>query len=234
MISPVQLTNYLADGSHIITGQSLKAIKRLSDGWQIDFLGDIRHTVSHLVLAVGSDLPGLLQKLDCPALPLQVTSGQLSYFPQDNQMQGLQTALHYGGYIAADRDGHFIAGASFDKSASLDITADAHDHNIGLMPDALRDHVKNLGLSGRVSKRLATSDRWPLLGAYGANLSIISALGARGLTLAPLLGEVLARQITGRPLGLDREIMAMIEPTRFQKRMDKRLENQSKKTKIAR
>ena len=90
------------------------------------------------------------------------------------------------------------------------------------MPEALRMGAEIRGLKGRVSRRLATSDRWPLLGAYGDNLSIISALGARGLTLAPLLGEVLARQLAGRPAGIDSEIIDMITPVRFQKRLKKR------------
>ena len=232
VISPVQLTHHLAEGSDMMVGEALSSVLRVPDGWKIEFESASSIIVSHLVLAAGSDLPDLLEMLDCPPLPLQVTSGQLSYFPQDNRMQGLKTALHYGGYIAADRDGHFIAGASFDKDASLDITDDAHIHNISLMPEALRKGAEIRGLRGRVSRRLATSDRWPLLGAYGDNLSIISALGARGLTLAPLLGEVLARQLAGRPAGIDSDIIDMIAPNRFQKRLEKRSQKQPNRRKV--
>ena len=118
VISPVQLTHHLAEGSDMIVGDALSSLSRVPDGWKIEFESTSDIIVSHLVLAAGSDLPDLLEMLDCPPLPLQVTSGQLSYFPQDNRMRGLKIALHYGGYIAADRDGYFIAGASFDKDAS--------------------------------------------------------------------------------------------------------------------
>ena len=227
-ISPVALTHALAEGSAMITGKGTPSISKETEGWFIQFDDGQTLLASHLVLAAGSDLTDILQQLGCPALPLQVTSGQLSYFPEDNHMSGLKMALHYGGYIAADAANRFIAGASFDRTASMELSEEAHAHNIGLMPEPLAKVASRTGLNGRVSRRLATSDRWPLCGNYASDLSIISALGARGLTLAPLLGEVLARQIAGRPAGLDREILDMIDPKRFQKRLAKNKPAQKK------
>ena len=90
------------------------------------------------------------------------------------------------------------------------------------MPPALAEIAAQTGLEGRVSRRLATTDRWPLLGVYAPGVSILSALSALGLTLAPLLGQVLARQLAGMPPAIDSETLAILAPDRFAKRAAKR------------
>ena len=235
VIDPAVLTRGLAADSPQILNAEIEEISGSADeGWQLSLAGGEVIRADHLVLATGSDLPDYLDRLELPPLPLQITSGQLSILPEDNQMGGLAMALQYGGYIAADKAGHFIAGASFDRSANLEITQAAHTHNTALMPPALALYMPSDGLRGRVSCRLATSDRWPLSGQYAPGISILSALGARGLTLAPLLGEVLARQLAGRPMGLDREIIEIIDPLRFARRQAKRQQKgRQKKRKYA-
>lgn len=91
-------------------------------------------------------------------------------------------------------------------------------------------------LSGRVGWRLSCDDRLPLVGPVPApaaqrvgalrqeqprmvsrvpGLYVLSALGSRGITLAPLLGEVLAAWITGAPVPLASSLMDAIDPARF-------------------
>ena len=58
----------------------------------------------------------------------------------------------------------------------------------------------------RISRRASTPDRNPVCGKIAANLYVLGArLGARGLTLAPLLGDMMAAQMLDMPvtLGLD-------------------------------
>nr|UKE84487.1 hypothetical protein KXZ65_03980 [Pectobacterium sp. PL152] len=50
---------------------------------------------------------------------------------------------------------------------------------------------------------------------YWQDLFIIGALGSRGLCSAPLTAEVLASQIYGEPLPLDRDTLAALNPNRF-------------------
>jgi tRNA 5-methylaminomethyl-2-thiouridine biosynthesis bifunctional protein len=47
---------------------------------------------------------------------------------------------------------------------------------------------------------------------------VLWALGARGLTLAPLLGDMLAAAIAGMPVTLDRDIRHTLDPYRFRLR----------------
>jgi len=46
----------------------------------------------------------------------------------------------------------------------------------------------------------------------------LGALGARGLTLAPLLGDMLAAEILGMPVTLARDIRRGLDPYRFRLR----------------
>jgi tRNA 5-methylaminomethyl-2-thiouridine biosynthesis bifunctional protein len=50
------------------------------------------------------------------------------------------------------------------------------------------------------------------------NIYVIGGLGARGLTLAPLLGECVAGEICGEPALLSRAARSAIDPERFLKR----------------
>jgi tRNA 5-methylaminomethyl-2-thiouridine biosynthesis bifunctional protein len=118
------------------------------------------------------------------------------------------------------------------------------DRLLGRTPDAeaqarrtalLATAMEQGALSGRVGWRLACDDRLPLVGPVplpaqraGARrqeqprmvprvpgLYVLSALGSRGITLAPLLGEVLAAWITGAPVPLASSLMDAIDPARF-------------------
>ena len=46
-------------------------------------------------------------------------------------------------------------------------------------------------------------------------LYVFGALGSRGLTWAPLLGEALAAWITGAPMPLAASLMDAVDPARF-------------------
>ncbi|WP_374585334.1 FAD-dependent 5-carboxymethylaminomethyl-2-thiouridine(34) oxidoreductase MnmC [Ideonella dechloratans] len=119
------------------------------------------------------------------------------------------------------------------------------DRLLGRSPDAeaqarrealLATAMAQGALTGRVGWRLACDDRLPLVGPVplpaaqraGARqqeqprrvprvpgLYVLSALGSRGITLAPLLGEVLAAWITGAPVPLASSLMDAIDPARF-------------------
>ncbi|HEX5684307.1 MAG TPA: FAD-dependent 5-carboxymethylaminomethyl-2-thiouridine(34) oxidoreductase MnmC [Ideonella sp.] len=91
-------------------------------------------------------------------------------------------------------------------------------------------------LDGRVAWRLGCDDRLPVVGPVplpaaacaGARrleqarhvprvqgLYVLAGLGSRGITWAPLLGEVLAAGITGAPLPLAGSLLDAIDPARF-------------------
>jgi tRNA 5-methylaminomethyl-2-thiouridine biosynthesis bifunctional protein len=60
--------------------------------------------------------------------------------------------------------------------------------------------------------------------AYQAGLYVLTALGSRGMTSAPLAAEVLVAHITGEPWPLERDLMTALHPARFLMRNLKRRE----------
>ena len=62
---------------------------------------------------------------------------------------------------------------------------------------------------------MCSSDLQPRQIARLDGLYLLSALGSRGLTLAPLLGEVLAAWVSGAPLPLASSLLDAIDPARF-------------------
>ncbi|WP_409306898.1 bifunctional tRNA (5-methylaminomethyl-2-thiouridine)(34)-methyltransferase MnmD/FAD-dependent 5-carboxymethylaminomethyl-2-thiouridine(34) oxidoreductase MnmC [Pectobacterium sp. B1J-3] len=89
---------------------------------------------------------------------------------------------------------------------------------------ALRDHLPLLGAVPHYQQTLTAyqdlhqqqhpAANIPTAPVY-QNLFIIGALGSRGLCSAPLSAEILAAQIYGEPLPLDRETLAALSPNRF-------------------
>jgi tRNA 5-methylaminomethyl-2-thiouridine biosynthesis bifunctional protein len=69
-----------------------------------------------------------------------------------------------------------------------------------------------------MSQRASTPDRNPIMGHLGDHIYCLGALGARGMTFAPLLGDMLAAEITGTPVSLARDIRHALDPFRFRMR----------------
>jgi tRNA 5-methylaminomethyl-2-thiouridine biosynthesis bifunctional protein len=53
-------------------------------------------------------------------------------------------------------------------------------------------------------------------------LFVLTALGARGLTLAPLLGRLVAAQATGTPWPLEQDLADAVDPARWRVRAARR------------
>ena len=94
---------------------------------------------------------------------------------------------------------------------------------------------------GRAAWRMHTSDRLPLAGPMALapwpagqrqdqarllprepGLFILAALGARGLTLAPLLAQLIACQASGAPWPLEQDLVDAVDPARFRVRATRR------------
>jgi tRNA 5-methylaminomethyl-2-thiouridine biosynthesis bifunctional protein len=110
--------------------------------------------------------------------------------------------------IAASLD-----ASSLRSRAALRATTPDRAPIVGLLPHAERWLEENAGLAhGRAAARHPSYN-----GVY-----VLGGLGARGLTLAPLLGECLAAEICGEPALLSQRARAAIHPARFLERALKR------------
>jgi tRNA 5-methylaminomethyl-2-thiouridine biosynthesis bifunctional protein len=84
-----------------------------------------------------------------------------------------------------------------------------------------RNFKVNLGsIDGALSEvrlRLGSKDRLPIAGKISndQNIYAIGALGSRGFSLAPLMGELIASQISQSPNPVSTGIALSIDPMRF-------------------
>ena len=133
--------------------------------------------------------------------------------------------------------GGLLCGATRqDDDADLRVRMEDHQHNVarlqqltGLLPPA--DAAQ---WQGRAGLRLHSADNLPIAGAMPARsfapgqrldqvrllprepgLFVLTALGARGLTLAPLLGRLIAAQATGAPWPLEHDLADAVDPARW-------------------
>ena len=109
-------------------------------------------------------------------------------------------------------------GATFEKNSTKRnyVSNKANKINLNNIPEEIfqslfSEKIILDQLDGRVSMRVSTFDRMPMMGRIEKNLYILSALGARGMIMAPLLGDALASIILNQPSGLDIEMLKCCE-----------------------
>ncbi|HXY22946.1 MAG TPA: FAD-dependent 5-carboxymethylaminomethyl-2-thiouridine(34) oxidoreductase MnmC, partial [Burkholderiaceae bacterium] len=124
-------------------------------------------------------------------------------------------------------------------AAPGDASAAAHRENLQRLSQMLADPPAMPVIQGVfVGRRCVSKDRLPVAGTLPDPLAILrdrdhyrgahlpdlprldrlyclSALGSRGLVLAPLLGEHLASMITGEPAPIETALAAAVDPARF-------------------
>jgi len=184
-----------------------------------------------VVLASGADLLPLLAGTGT-TLPLGISFGQVSHVPAGPGPQGAQlaTGVSFGGYLTPALDGLHDLGATFTHDpydpADADAVAAGHAHNLGLLPTSWQQQLglrDSDGLGARIRRRASLPDRRPLAGPVvgdkmteaGPGVWVLGGLGARGFTLAPLLGEMLAAAILQRPVPLPRDQRLGVHPARY-------------------
>ena len=212
-------------------------LRQTPDGWQVfDEAGRLLASAPHLILANALAANRLLPR----ALPLTPIRGQVSYLPQAIA-EAIQPPLRHvvcrSGYITPPESGTVCIGASFD-SGDTDLRIRAADHagNLQRLEELLPGTAKGIDagqLEGRVGLRVAATDRLPLIGplpdmdANGSNsatldtlprktgLHALLGLSARGMVWAPLAAELLASQLEGDPLPVERDLARAVDPARF-------------------
>lgn len=148
-------------------------------------------------------------------LPLRHVRGQLSW-AEAEPGRPLDAIVCREGYVTPALDGRHIVGATFQRD-DADLAARDEDDETNRW--RLSRLVPGWGdqplTSARVSVRSATPDRLPLVGALAPGLFASLGHGSRGLTCAPLCGELLASMVCAEPLPLPRDLVRRLDPLRF-------------------
>lgn len=222
--------------------QAVHALDRVEGQWQcLDATGRTLAEAPHLVLANAEQANTLLALLGAPAFPWGRTRGQVSVWRPPGSQPRLQLPVAGAGYVLPLPDGRLLCGATTrdDGDDSTVLTADhrANRERLqGLCSLVLPDAVD--GWEGRVGWRVQTVDRLPVAGPVPAwtgeaaavavdqcrrvprepGLHIACAFGARGITLAPLLAEVVAARLAGTPVPLPQDLVDLVDPARWRVR----------------
>jgi tRNA 5-methylaminomethyl-2-thiouridine biosynthesis bifunctional protein len=190
-----------------------------AQGWRL--LGPGDETIADadvVVLAAGPASRRLAP--DGPAAALMAVRGQASWTSSAHLLGG---ACAWGGYAIPTAEGGVLFGSSHERNDwGVDLRATDQAHNLSLLAQGRPALAQAISADpsppdGRASLRAATPDHLPLAGRLGARegLYVLSGLGARGFTLAPLLAEHIAAETFGAPSPLQRCVTAAIVPARF-------------------
>ena len=188
-----------------------------------------------LVLASAESCSPLLATAGHAAWPLQRRRGQVSWW-LPTRPHGLRLPVAGDGYAIPLPGGALLCGATRqDDDDDPRIRHTDHAENLrrlrrltGIGPSTGAE------LQGWVGWRLHSDDRLPIAGAVPAaamppaqrlyqarwlprepGLFVLTALGARGLTLAPLLGELIAAQATHDAWPLEQGLADAVDPGRW-------------------
>jgi len=216
-------------------GADVQALRRNDGRWQaLDTQGQVLAQAPYLVLAVAEQVNPLLATLGGAPFELARGRGQISHVAMAH---GLQCAVAGDGYALPLPDGGLLCGAT-QHPGDDDAALRAVDHHAnftrlqrltGISPPADPGRWQ-----GRVGWRVQPPDRLPLAGPLPAlqlppgvrhdrlalvprepGLYVASGFGSRGITLAPLLGQVLAALIADQPLPLEQSLLDAVDPARW-------------------
>jgi tRNA 5-methylaminomethyl-2-thiouridine biosynthesis bifunctional protein len=185
LIEPVATCKAMLSGSDLREGD-VTAWARTDEGWQVTCSDGERIEGSHLVLASGLHL-----KNELSDLKLRASRGQLSLGDAD-----IGGAMSYGGYAVPCED-RVIFGATHDRLGEQDpyrLETNDDERNAALFTEHIGIDIHNLE-SLRASVRVNSTETLPILDEIEPRLWILTALGSRGFSHAPLLGAALASRI---------------------------------------
>ncbi|MFU8784950.1 bifunctional tRNA (5-methylaminomethyl-2-thiouridine)(34)-methyltransferase MnmD/FAD-dependent 5-carboxymethylaminomethyl-2-thiouridine(34) oxidoreductase MnmC [Aliidiomarina sp.] len=195
------------------------------------------------ILATGAETNSLLPQ---ELLPIRPVRGQITQLrvPERHPLRSLQQVICHSGYLTPVHNNSCCIGATFDKtSATANYIEQDNETNVEQQIANLGIDFSELEIiSGRAGVRATTPDHLPMVGrvpfyqsadvvtgntevgncADGLhewqNLWVLTGLGARGLTSAPLAAELLANLLENQPLPLHLPLVEALAPDRFAKR----------------
>lgn len=223
-ISPKKVIAKLMEGIEVLKCQ-VSHVRRSADGWYVAVVGgDDIGPFDAVCVAAGV---GLMDVLGPDTFPLLSNRGQLTYV--SSLMPPPKVAISYGGYVSPNltlENGEtcHVLGATY---ARRDEIPDAEWETLRVVDT--ESMLANFGeqlptvsvgdvIGGRTARRATIRDYIPLAGEWEDGLFVLGGLGSRGFMTAPLLADLIADQISGVPLPLEKELVKALSPKRFKKK----------------
>lgn len=149
-------------------------------------------------------------------MPLKPVRGQASW----TRLADPPAAIAWGGYAIPTRDG-VLFGATHDRDdTGVDLRETDHARNLATLAEALpalAASLQDVAMEGRAATRATTPDHLPMAGTLEPGLLVLTGLGSRGFSFAPLLAEHVAAQALGAPSPLPGPLARLVAPGRFSK-----------------
>ena len=225
-------------GARFLGGAAVHRLRAAAGGWQcLDDRGRVLAEAPQLVLAVAEQVNPLLQALGWPGFALGRSRGQVSVFWPSGPVAPLRRPVAGSGYVLPLSDGRVLCGATTgDDDDDPGPRDDDHRANIARLAAlcGLQAPADPTAWSGRVGWRVQAADKLPIAGPLAAltfdpgarldqarlvprtaGLHLACGFGARGITLAPLLGDLVAARIAGTPLPLPQSLVDLVDPARW-------------------
>lgn len=220
-------------------GCHVGALQRLERGWRLlSANGDVLAEADHVVLASAWPTLGLVQALGEHGLPLHPLRGQISWghmallpaaalallppFP----VNGHGALAH--GMVGPDGAPGWFVGSTFDRGITEAILRPQdRQANLmklqGLLPELAQAMAPAFDQAHDwAGVRCTLPDRVPAVGPLAPQrlpgLHICTGLGARGLTLSVLCGELLAALMHGEPWPTERKLAQALLAERFERK----------------
>lgn len=232
-------------GLQLRFGHQVNHLIRQENGWTLTVNTGESHSHGAVVLANGQHINQFSQTAELPVYAVGGQVSHIPTTPALSQLKQVLCYDGYLTPASPRNHSHCIGASYHrGQRESQYSEADQWQNKARLahcLPEA--EWVADIDVSGQQARngvRCATRDHLPMVGNvpdYAATLSqyqaladhpeaasdapvypdlfMLGALGARGLCSAPLAAEILASQMSGEPLPLDRETLAALSPNRF-------------------
>lgn len=209
----------LASWAPVVLSGRADRVTRQGDAWTVlDPDGAELARADIVIVAAGVDSGRIV-----PGLNLRAVRGQATFVATDERPPAV-----VGGAYVLSAPGGVLVGATHDRDDPDDEARPADDaRNMASLAETLPGLAHRLAggeMSGRAGVRAATFDQTPVAGPTGPDegLIVLTGLGSRGFSLAPLLGEHVAALALGAPSPLPAALAALVDPGRFARRAARR------------
>jgi tRNA 5-methylaminomethyl-2-thiouridine biosynthesis bifunctional protein len=195
-----------------LTPRSGGPVARIEPGggeWRLILQDGAAAGADVVIVAAGWDSAALW-----PQLPLSPVRGQASWV---NNI-GAVTPAAFSAYGIPTRDGVLFGATHQRADTGLDVRPADHLWNLAALAGrrpGLARRIEGGRIEGRAAIRAATRDRMPLAGQLAPGLYVLSGLGSRGFTTAPLLAEHVAAQVCSLPEPLAEALERLVAPDRL-------------------
>ncbi len=201
-------------------GAKVAQLKQAQDGWQVlDAAGELVAHADMVLISAGFASQDLAATAGAAPPDLQAIRGQVTFGLQNDSDPLPPFPINgNGGLIPAitTPDGPlWLMGASYERDVEQPaIKPQDHADNLTrlqtLLPlaaDALADQFSPEHAQGWAGIRCATPNRLPLVMPLdAAGLWLCTGMGSRGLSFAALCAELLAAQVHGEPLPVEKRL----------------------------